>query len=503
MHRSFRSFKFSRMLVAVAGLTAGAAVGFTGFGMAPASADSEATPAPRAAFEAPANARSFADVVEQVSPAVVNITITRPAQTVPAGAFSGLRPGPGGSQLDDFFERFFGAPGVPHQGRPIRGQGSGFIIDRSGYVVTNNHVVDGAESVVVTLNDGRELDATIVGTDPQTDLALLRVEAVGDLPALRFGDSDEARVGEWVLAIGNPFGLGGTATAGIISARGRDIQSGPYDDYLQIDAPINSGNSGGPVFNANGEVIGVNTAIFSPNGGNVGIGFAIPASQVEAIVDELKQSGTVQRGWLGVQIQDVDEQLAASFGLDEARGVAVAGVAEDSPADEAGIAVGDVILEFDGEDIDDARELSRTVAATDPQQDVRVTVWRDGEEKSLNVTLARSDAAAEVAAAPGGAGSTDAATLGLALTELDAGWRERLGVDEDVDGVVITRVRPDSPAAESGLRPGDVISRIDAAEVNDVEEAARLTMRAREQRDHVTLLVRRGDAQRFVSVALS
>lgn len=382
----------------------------------------------------------------------------------------------------------------------MRGQGSGFIIDEAGYVVTNNHVVDGAESVTISLIDGRELEATLVGIDPQTDLALLKVESDDALPWLRFGNSDKVRVGDWVLAIGNPFGLGGTATAGIISARGRDIQSGPYDNYLQIDAPINSGNSGGPVFNANGEVIGVNTAIFSPNGGNVGIGFAIPASQVETIVSELKSSGAVERGWLGVQIQDINEDLAAGFGLDDATGVAVAHVAEGSPAEKAGVEVGDVILRFGDEEIEDARGLSRKVAATDPEDEASVVVWRNGEERTLQVTLAKSEVGGAVAAVQDQAAGKE---LGLELANLDEAYRNRLGVSADTEGVVVTRVRPGSPAALEGLRPGDIVSRIDSIKVEDVDDAVRATAAASDDKDRVTLLVRRGDAQRFVSVALS
>ena len=498
----FRSLKSPRLLVAIAGLAGGATASVVGLGMLSANADTSAS-VPAATFEMPANVRSFADVVEQVSPAVVKIDVTQVAEMVPAGGMPG-RPGhPGGPQFDDFFERFFGNQGMPRPERPMRGQGSGFVIDEGGYIVTNNHVVNGAEEINVSFIDGRELEATLVGVDPQTDLALLKVESDEDLPWLRFGDSDEARVGDWVLAIGNPFGLGGTATAGIISARGRDIQSGPYDDYLQIDAPINSGNSGGPVFNADGEVIGVNTAIFSPNGGNVGIGFAIPASQVEAIVSELKSSGTVERGWLGVQIQDVDEELAASFGLEDAAGVAVAEVVEDSPAQEAGIEVGDVILRFGEKTIDDARGLSRTVAATDPEDEVKVVLWREGKEKTVRVTLGKSDVGNAVAAAQGGQGEASGESLGLGLANLDDNYRSRLGLPADTEGVVVTHVQPGSPAAEEGLRPGDIVSRIDSVKIEKVEDAVRATADAREDKDRVTLLIRRGDAQRFVSVALS
>ncbi len=498
----FRSLKSPRLHVVVAGLAGGAAASVVGLGTLSANAET-ALSVPAATFEAPANVRSFADVVEQVSPAVVRITVSQDAATVPAGGFPGHPGGSGSPQFDDFFQHFFGTPGMPRQEQPMLGQGSGFVIDTAGFVVTNNHVIDGAESITVAFIDGRELEATLVGIDPQTDLALLKVESDDALPWLRFGDSNEARVGDWVLAIGNPFGLGGTATAGIISARGRDIQSGPYDDYLQIDAPINSGNSGGPVFNADGEVIGVNTAIFSPNGGNVGIGFAIPASQVEAIVGELKSSGSVQRGWLGVQIQNVDEELAASFGLEDAAGVAVAHVADDSPAEKAGIEVGDVILHFGDETIDDARGLSRIVGATDPEEEASVVLWRNGKEKTVRVTLAKSEAGVAVAAAQDHQGKAVGESLGLELANLDETYRSRLGVPADTEGVVVTRVQPGSPAAAEGLRPGDIVSRIDSVTVGKVEDAVRATAAAREDKERVTLLVRRGDSQRFVSVALS
>ncbi len=317
----------------------------------------------RSTFDAPANTRSFADVVEQVSPSVVKISVTKKAEAVPTSMFRGQEPRDSFSPYDDFFGPFFDMPGMVPQNRgPTQALGSGFVIDKAGYIVTNNHVVEGASKIVAVFRDGKELDATLIGTDPKTDLAVLKVESAAPLPVLTFGNSDDARIGDWVLAIGNPFGLGGSATAGIISARGRDIRSGPYDDYLQIDAPINSGNSGGPVLNADGQVIGVNTAIYSPNGGNVGIGFAIPSKQVSAVVDELKASGTVRRGWLGVQIQDVDQELASGLGLDRSTGALVGDVVENSPAAAAGLKVGDVIVAFDGKDIDTAKALSLAVA---------------------------------------------------------------------------------------------------------------------------------------------
>ena len=337
---------------------------------------------------------SFADVVADVSPAVVNIAVTKQAASFPAA--SGGSPF-AGAPFDDLLERF----GFPGQGRmlpnpqPRQGEGSGFIIDPEGYIATNYHVVEGAVSVVVTLDSGERLDATVVGSDARTDLALLKVENGGNLPALRLGNSDLSRVGDWVLAIGNPFGLGGSATAGIISARGRDIQSGPYDDYLQIDAPINSGNSGGPIFNSTGEVIGINTAIYSPNGGSVGIGFAIPANQARSVLDELRQGGVVSRGWLGVQIESVDQRnrsYAEPDGLGEPQpGALVAAVVAGGPADSAGLIGGDIITVFDGEMIDSARSLSRLVGARDAGDEVELEYLRDGRNHEISTVLGDLD----------------------------------------------------------------------------------------------------------------
>jgi serine protease Do len=404
--------------------------------------------------------------------------------------------------FDDFFQHFFGVPGMPHNGVQMQAQGSGFLIGEDGYVVTNNHVIDGADKIVVAAQDGDEYEATLVGTDSKTDIALLKIDADNRLPSLQFGDSDKARVGDWVLAIGNPFGLGGTATAGIISARGRDIQSGPYDDFLQIDAPINSGNSGGPVFNADGDVIGMNTAIYSPNGGNVGIGFAIPAQQIIEVVDSLQSTGTVRRGWLGVQIQDVGDKMASSFSLDKATGALVGAVVDDSPADKAGLMVGDVILKFGGQEIEDAHALSRIVAAAEPKNRVPVEVWRDGSEKTLHVKLGESAEEASVASLSGSAATAEQ-DLGLHVANLTDEYRSRLGLPDDYPGVVVMGVAPDSPAAEEGLRRGDVVSRIDAQPVGNVNEAEHALKSAKERSDHVALLVRRGDVQQFVSLSFS
>ena len=498
-HRLLESSKRSGWLAgAVAGASLGAAGWFVQY-----SPNAESAPQTVSGF----GAASFADIVESVNPAVVNIAVTKVERAMPTSGF-GSRQLPReqmpGQQFpfDEFLERFFGMPGVPMQPQERRsqGEGSGFVIDPSGFIVTNNHVIDGADKITVTFEDGRKLDANLVGVDAKTDLALIKVGA-SDLPYVEFGDSEKARVGDWVLAIGNPFGLGGTATAGIISARGREL-SGPYDDYLQIDAPINFGNSGGPVFDVTGRVVGVNTAIFSPNGGNVGIGFAIPANQASSVIAELKESGAVERGWLGVQIQDLDDELAATLGLDDARGALVAEVLGGGPAAAGGIRTGDVITRFDGQAIDSARTLSRVVGDAEPADRAEVTVWRDGRARELTVTLgeaARSEAVAS--AAPGNANGTDA--LGLRLQPLTDEARARLGLPADAQGALVTAVAPQSPAAEKGIRPGDVITRINDVDVASVDAAIAALEAAREADARALLLVKRGDSQRFVALSFS
>jgi serine protease Do len=449
---------------------------------------------------------SFADVIDSVSPAVVNIAVMKVDSSAPT-SFEYSAPGvPGGQQFRgqqfpfEFFERFFdGDPRGPQ--RRTEGQGSGFLIDASGYIVTNNHVAGGADEITVTLQDGRKFAANLVGSDPKTDLALIKVDASG-LPYVAFGDSDKARVGDWVVAIGNPFGLGGTATAGIISARGRDIRSGPYDDYLQLDAPINFGNSGGPVFNVAGEVIGVNTAIFSPNGGNIGIGFAIPANQAKEIVADLRENGSVERGWLGVQIQDLDDELARSLRLEDAEGALVADVVADGPAARAGVQAGDVITRFDDREIDSARTLSRVVAAATPSEASRITVLRDGRSRELTVELGEAENETVAGAAPSG-GAQGSAALGLTLRALTDGDRATLGLPTEVDGVVVAAVQPGSAAAGKGLRPGDVITRVNQQTVESVADAVAALNAARERDETALLLVRRGDSQQFVALTFS
>jgi len=447
-------------------------------------------------------APSFADVVERASPAVVNIAVTKTLHVPTAGMRRDVRPGVPGGPLDEFFGRFFempGMPAVPGVPRRAEGAGSGFIVDPEGYVVTNHHVVAGADEILVTLADGRQLEAEIVGEDPQMDLALLELDVDERLPYVEFADSDEVRVGDWVLAIGNPFGLGGSASVGIVSARGRDIRSGPYDDYLQIDAPINRGNSGGPVFNADGEVIGVSTAIFSPNGGNVGIGFAIPSNHAAVVVRQLKENGTVERGWLGVELQRLDASLARSLGLDAPRGALIARVLPDGPAAQAGFEAGDVVTRFGGREIESTRDLTFAVAETAPGERVDVEVIRGGARRTLDVELGhRADAGTGSSAPARFSGRGGNAPLGLRLAPLTDAERSRLGLPSDVDGALVAAVRPGSPAARHGLRAGDVIVEVNREPIESPAEAAAALERARG--DGALLLVRRGDSQLFVAV---
>lgn len=467
----------------------------------PAAAQQQATQAFSAdAFEGP---RSFAALAKAKLPAVVNISTT---QKVEAPMAPGMPELPPGSPLEEFFEQFMGRMGPRSAPRELTALGSGFIIDPAGYVVTNNHVVAEADDIKVILQDDTELHAEIVGRDPRTDLALLKVEGAGDLPAVEWGDSDAAEVGDWVVAIGNPFGLGGTVTSGIISARARDINAGPYDDFLQTDAAINRGNSGGPMFDMTGRVIGVNTAIFSPSGGSVGIGFAVPSEIASKVVAELREHGSVRRGWLGVTIQPVTPDLAEGLGLDETRGALVTEVVPDSPASQAQLQSGDVILRFAGEPVEDARELQRIVAQTQIGEPIDIVVWRDGGEQTLSTEVALLKDERPRAQA---AGSSDGATsrderLGLALAPLTPNTRERFEVDANTEGALVTAVKPDSPAAKSGLAPGDVIVRAGDAPVDDPADVAKAAEAAREAKKKSLLVLReRRGGRSFVAVPLT
>lgn len=408
--------------------------------------------------EAPAG---FADLAERLLPAVVNIsttqTIKNPERIPEMPQF------PPGSPFEDFFKEFFERQMRPDNSpKRATSLGSGFIIDAAGYVVTNAHVIADADEITVTLHDDTAHKATLVGRDSKTDLAVLKFDpGKKALTAVPFGNSDAARVGDWVVAIGNPFGLGGTVTAGIVSARARDINAGPYDDFLQTDASINRGNSGGPMFNLAGEVIGINTAIFSPSGGSIGIGFAIPSSLAKPVVEDLKKHGKTRRGWLGVRIQSLDQELAESLGLPDSKGALVASINAGGPAAKSTIKPQDVILKFDGRDITEMRKLPRIVAETPIGKKVTVELWRDGKRMTAEVVVGElPEEPEEVAKAPeksqAPSGGQAIAGTGLVVASVTPALRERFGLDDEVKGVVVTEVK-DGPAMEKGMKPGDVV----------------------------------------------
>jgi serine protease Do len=457
---------------------------------------------------------SFADLAEQVSPAVVNISTTREVETQSDQGMPFQFPP--GSPFEEFFRQFQermgrgGPDGGAPQHQQARALGSGFIIDSDGYVVTNNHVIDGADQIQVTLTDGTILPATLVGRDQQTDLALLKVEPTHELTAVQFGDSDSIRVGDWVIAVGNPFGLGGTVSSGIVSARGRDIHAGPFDDFLQIDAAINPGNSGGPTFSLDGKVMGVNTAIASPNGGSVGIGFAIPANLAKPIIDQLREDGSVERGWLGVQIQQVTPDLAEALELDHPKGALVSQVMADSPAQAAGLRQGDVIIGFDGKDVEEMRDLPRLVAAVPAGKTVEVELWRDKDSTTVDVAIGKQEANDEVAAAqpegaaPSGAAGTDLPALGATLATVSPELKSRFELSPEAAGVVIVGLDADGPAAEQGLREGDLIEKVSQQEVKTPADVARLAEAAQNSKQSALLLLvnRQGDSL-FVALKLA
>ncbi len=447
---------------------------------------------------------SFADLAQRLLPAVVNVSTTQAAK---AGSGPEMPQLPPGSPFEDFFKEFFERNKPQQRSRPSRSLGSGFVIDSSGYVVTNNHVIEGADEITVVLQDDTRIPAEVVGRDAKTDLAVLKIVPTTKLPSVSFGDSDAARVGDWVIAIGNPFGLGGTVTAGIISARGRNINSGPYDDFIQTDASINRGNSGGPMFNLDGEVIGVNTAIFSPSGGSVGIGFAIPSATVRLVIRQLIDGGQVRRGWLGVHIQTVTDELAENLGLDHSRGALVASVIKDGPAEAAKIKAGDVILKFDGKDIGEMRRLPRIVAETPVDETVNAVIWRDKAEIRLRVTVGELDEKDPQVASrtPGGGKDSEESfdAFGLTLSEVTPGLRERFELADDVKGVIVTAVGEGGLAAEKRIRPGDLIVEVNQDEVQNIATVRESIAKARQDGKKTILFLLEGQGGlRFVALRI-
>ncbi|HKK85074.1 MAG TPA: Do family serine endopeptidase [Roseovarius sp.] len=443
---------------------------------------------------------SFADLADRVSPAVVNITTS----TVVAQGAGPSPIVPEGSPFEDLFREFRDRSGQGDRPRRTSALGSGFVISEDGFVVTNNHVIESADEIIIEFFSGKELEAEVVGTDPKTDIALLKVSPDEALPYVSFGDSDTARVGDWVMAMGNPLGQGFSVSAGIVSARNRAL-SGTYDDYIQTDAAINRGNSGGPLFNMDAQVIGVNTAILSPTGGSIGIGFSMASNVVTRVVDQLKEYGETRRGWLGVRIQDVTDDVAEAMGLEEVRGALVTDVPE-GPAAEAGMESGDVILSFDGKQVEDTRGLVRQVGNTQVGKTVRVVVFREGKTQTLKVTLGRREAAegAVPAAQPNGEEEpSEAAILGMTLSTLTEELRGQLDLGDEATGLVVTDVDNLSEAYEKGLRAGDVITEAGQQKVNAIGDFEDRIADAEEAgRKSILLLVRRAGEPRFVALPL-
>ena len=446
--------------------------------------------------------QSFADLAEALSPSVVNISTT----TVVGKDNDDDLQFPPGSPFEDFFEEFRDG----ENRRTAQALGSGFIVSAEGFVVTNNHVIDGADAIRVTLYNDRSFDATLIGRDPKTDIAVLKIEP-GDetLNPVSFGDSDAMRVGDWVLAIGNPFGLGGSVTAGIISARGRDIGSGPYDDFIQTDASINRGNSGGPLFNLDGEVIGINTAIFSQSGGSVGIGFAIASNLAENVVLQLQEYGQTRRGWLGVFIQEITPEIAENFGLENENGALVSSVHDGGPAEEAGIQAGDVVIAFNGKPIEEMRSLPRIVAESAIGKPLDVTVMREGKKLNLKVTLGVLEEAEEAGLFAGTPNSSDPngpvemTELGMTLDHLNPDLRQEFTIGDDVEGVIITEVKPGAPADESGLMAGDVIRRVGKVQVENLDEVRKaIKAELDAEKTSILLLINRQGRDRFTAVTV-
>ena len=457
---------------------------------------------------------SFADLVDKLMPTVVNITTT---QNVPQQGprLRDMPQLPPGSPFEELFKEFFDKRGGEEQKRRGTSLGSGFVIDSEGYIITNNHVIQGAEDITVVFRDDTQLKAKLIGSDSRIDVALLKVEPPNKkpLPAAKWGDSDKERVGDWVIAIGNPFGLGHSVTAGIISARGRSLNDS-LDDYLQTDAAINKGNSGGPLFNTAGEVIGVNTAIYSPSGTNAGLAFSIPSNLVKQVADQLREFGRVKRGWIGVSYQSVTDDIADSFGLDRARGVLVANVAADGPAAKAGLKRNDIIINFAGADVLDLRRFPRLVANARVGSTVDLVVWRQGKEVPLKLRVGEQEEADKQTASATGTPKKPAEAdqpvtstieqLGLTLQKVSDQLRERYGLSDQVKGVIVTKVAPNSPAAEKQLQPGDVILEVDQKPVTTPAEIADIVAKLQQQKKKsVLLFVERQGDPRFAALRLT
>ena len=455
---------------------------------------------------APAVARpapdSFADLVQKLLPTVVNISTSQTLKAPPPGSIPQLPPG---SPLEDLFKNFLGPKS--NGPRHVTSLGSGFIIDPSGFIVTNNHVIEDSDQITVALQDGTQMPAKVVGRDVKTDLALLKVAPRKSLPATHFGDSEKTRIGDWVIAIGDPFGIGSSVTAGIVSARNRNINAGPYDDFIQTDAPINRGNSGGPLFDMDGNVVGINSQIYTPSGGSVGIGFAIPANLAREVTNQLRQFGQARRGWIGVKIQQVTQELAEGLGLASASGALVTDVTSGGPGAKAGLINGDLVTGFDGKPVADDRALPRMVADTPIGKTVNIDVLRHGRKQTLRITVqkladdAKPDKASKAPPAPP-KGATNLTKLGLSLGVLDGGARNKFKIPGNVQGVVVTAVDAASPAGEKSVKPGDVIVQVgnDAAKTpDDVAKGVDAAVKANKP---VTLLINRDGNLTYVGLRL-
>ena len=474
--------------ILIALLLVGSVIGF-GYGMSTAIKASHAGPAPALAVsETPMVPANFTDLARVVRPGVVNIQVVKKVKNVGFGFRSFGGPFGGQNPFGDFFGPF--SEGNPPRSFEQRGVGSGFVMNRDGYILTNNHVVEDADQIKVKLANGKEYDGKVVGRDPKTDLALVKINGASDLHSLQMGNSDDLKVGSWVVAVGSPFGLEQTVTAGIVSAKGRVIGSGPYDDFIQTDASINPGNSGGPLINLKGEVVGINTAIIASG---QGIGFAIPINMAKEVVTQLQEKGHVTRGWLGVSIQEVTPELAKSFGLKEKKGALVAQVVSGSPAEKAGVEQGDVILEFDGKEVADSKDLPRIVASTPVGKAVTLRLSRNGKVVDQQVKVGEMEEKAEVAKTP-----STKKSLGITVQNITREMAKGLGLKKET-GVVVTGVEPGSPAADAGIRTGDVIREVNRKPVTDVQDFFQKIDKARDQ-DNVLLFLQRGQNNLFAAV---